>query len=154
MMFNCQVCNRTSRSSEPCHRYYLRKPDGNIRKELTVCTGCNIKLNAGMPMDIIRQQANREQEELTIIEGHHRAMAMTKDHEPSEIALRLERLIILRQEVAAQPKQEPTVDISKLPVVDKTIPEPKKHKRGTPLAQYIVNKPIIMGRKVELKRSK
>ena len=46
-MYRCQVCDQVSRPKEPRRLWPLKRPDGSIREEVTVCISCLKGLERG-----------------------------------------------------------------------------------------------------------
>lgn len=54
MSYRCDICTRQSRPGQPKLRHAIKRWDGQIARELAVCTVCNRELLAGARVKQLR----------------------------------------------------------------------------------------------------
>lgn len=47
-MYKCEVCKEPSAPNQPKRRLVVKRPDGQIEKEMAVCVDCDALLKTGM----------------------------------------------------------------------------------------------------------
>lgn len=56
-MYRCTICDRTSKAGATRRVHVVRKPDGNVHRELPVCPACGDALDAGVTIrDLLKER--------------------------------------------------------------------------------------------------
>lgn len=55
-MYRCDICNQTSKAGSPKLKHVIKRPDGNIAKEVPACSDCNHQLGRGLTLAQLRQR--------------------------------------------------------------------------------------------------